>query len=463
MALLDIFGSTPSYYGGLLGEDELNRVRQQAQQQALQNTALALLQAGAPSRTPGNEALAIAQGLAGGQQAYKQSMEDALRGKMSEMQIQDFMLKQREAQAQRTRQEQMRQMFPQIFTQTVTPEERTMYGETAQVVRDEEGNLLPGAQITPAQRQISVDPNKLQALAMLSNDPLAAYSQIAKLVPDLRKAGFIGGMQQENPFSVFAKDESIPAPLRSVAAQYERSYATGQIDQETADKRLAELGTRVQSAQQFAQTQAGIEGQRQIANQLQQELKDLKKQGLEDSKMFRDAQFQLQKMLAEPKLAAAQEKVEQKAEAKTQLTDIVSDLATKYKNLRDMGAIVSSTDEGLGFGNIGAKLGSTAMGQAVGSAFGTKAQTERESIEQTRPLLLNLIKNATGMSAQQMNSNAEMQLYLNAATNPKLSYEANMDALRQLDRLFGIGTVAKQIEAEKKNPTKPTGATRSGW
>jgi len=103
MALLDIFGTTPSYYGGLLGEDELNRVRQQAQNQALQNTALALLQAGAPSRTPGNEALAIAQGLAGGQQAYKQSMEDALRGKMSEMQIQDFMQKQREAQAQKTR------------------------------------------------------------------------------------------------------------------------------------------------------------------------------------------------------------------------------------------------------------------------------------------------------------------------------------------------------------------------
>jgi len=470
MALLDIFGSTPSYYGGLLGEDELNRVRQQAQQQALQNTALALLQAGAPSRTPGNEALAIAQGLAGGQQAYRQTMQEGLQDKMQQMQIQDYQRKQQEAQAQRTRQEQMRQMFPQIFNQTVMPEERTMYGEAAQVVRDEEGNLLPGAQIIPAQRQISVDPNKLQALAMLSNDPLAAYSQIAKLVPDLRKAGFIGGMQQENPFSVFAKDESIPAPLRAVASQYERSYATGQIDQDTADKRLAELGTRVQSAQDRAQAQAGIEGQREAVNKLQERMADLKEQGLKDSKIYRDMmanlagqQFQLQKMLAEPKLAAAQEKVEQKAEAKTQLTDIVSDLATKYKNLRDMGAIVTSTDEGLGVGNVGAKLGSTAFGQAVGSAFGTKAQTERESIEQTRPLLLNLIKNATGMSAQQMNSNAEMQLYLNAATNPKLSYEANMDALRQLDRLFGIGTVAKQIEEEKKNPTKPTGATRSGW
>lgn len=470
MALLDIFGTTPSYYGGLLGEDELNRVRQQAQQQALQNTALALLQAGAPSRTPGNEALAIAQGLAGGQQAYKQSMEDALRGKMSEMQIQDFMLKQREAQAQKARQQQMREMFPQIFTQTVTPEQQTIFGQQAQVVRDEEGNLMPGAQITPAQRQISVDPNRLQALAMLSNDPLAAYSQIAKLVPDLRKAGFVGGMQQENPFTIFSKDETIPAPLRAVAAQYERSYATGQIDQDTADKRLAELGTRVQSAQDRAQAQAGIEGQRDAVNKLQERMADLKEQGLKDSKIYRDMmanlagqQFQLQKMLAEPKLAAAQEKIDQKAEAKTQLTDIVSDLATKYKNLRDMGAIVTSTDEGLGVGNVGAKLGSTAFGQAVGSAFGTKAQTERESIEQTRPLLLNLIKNATGMSAQQMNSNAEMQLYLNAATNPKLSYEANMDALRQLDRLFGIGTVAKQIEEEKKNPTKPTGATRSGW
>jgi len=463
MALLDIFGTTPSYYGGLLGEDELNRVRQQAQQQALQNTALALLQAGAPSRTPGNEALAIAQGLAGGQQAYRQSMQEGLQDKMQQMQIQDYQRKQQEAQAQRTRQEQMRQMFPQIFTQTVTPEQQTMYGEAARVVRDDEGNLMPGAQITPAKREVNVDMDKLKVLSMLSNDPLSTFFNIAEKVPALRKAGFIGGMQQENPFTIFAKDETIPAPLRAVAAQYERSYATGQIDQDAANKAVETIGQRVQSAQQFAQTQAGIESQREVVNKLQERMADLREQGMQDSKMFRDAQFQLQKMLAEPKLTAAQEKVEQKAEAKTQLTDIVSDLATKYKNLRDMGAIVSSTDAGLGVGNVGARLSASGFGQAVGSAFGTKAQTERESIEQTRPLLLNLIKNATGMSAQQMNSNAEMQLYLNAATNPKLSYEANMDALRQLDKLFGIGTVAKQIEEEKKNPKKPSGATRSGW
>jgi len=119
MALLDIFGTTPSYYGGLLGEDELNRVRQQAQQQALQNTALALLQAGAPSRTPGNEALAIAQGLAGGQQAYRQTMQEGLKDKMQEMQIKDYQRKQQEAENEKARMRLAQQMLPYAMQEQV--------------------------------------------------------------------------------------------------------------------------------------------------------------------------------------------------------------------------------------------------------------------------------------------------------------------------------------------------------
>jgi hypothetical protein len=119
MALLDIFGSTPSYYGGLLGEDELNRVRQQAQQQALQNTALALLQAGAPSRTPGNEALAIAQGLAGGQQAYRQTMQEGLKDKLQEMQIMDYQRKQKEAENEKARMRLAQGMLPYAMQEQV--------------------------------------------------------------------------------------------------------------------------------------------------------------------------------------------------------------------------------------------------------------------------------------------------------------------------------------------------------
>jgi len=169
MALLDIFGTTPSYYGGLLGEDELNRVRQQAQQQALQNTALALLQAGAPSRTPGNEALAIAQGLAGGQQAYKQSMEDALRGKMSEMQIQDFMQKQQEARAQKQRQQLAQQITMQGYTPGMPSEQMGSMG----------GDVVTTAPVEPSFNLQSIAP-KLMALGPEGLQQLSALSTAQK-------------------------------------------------------------------------------------------------------------------------------------------------------------------------------------------------------------------------------------------------------------------------------------------
>jgi len=183
MALLDIFGTTPSYYGGLLGEDELNRVRQQAQHQALQNTALALLQAGAPSRTPGNEALAIAQGLAGGQQAYKQSMEDALRGKMSEMQIQDFMQKQQEARAQKQRQQLAQQITMQGYTPGMPSEQMGSMG----------GDVVTTAPVEPSFNLQSIAP-KLMAIGPEGLQQLSALSTAQKSM--LGEAFTLGEGQQ---------------------------------------------------------------------------------------------------------------------------------------------------------------------------------------------------------------------------------------------------------------------------
>ena len=445
MALLDIFGTTPSYYGGLLGEDELNRVRQQAQQQALQNTALALLQAGAPSRTPGNEALAIAQGLAGGQQAYRQSMQEGLQDKMQQIQIQDYQRKQQEAQAQRTRQEQMRQMFPQIFTQTVTPEQQTMYGEAARVVRDDEGNLMPGAQITPAQRQISVDPNKLQALAMLSNDPLAAYSQIAKLVPDLRKAGFIGGMQQENPFSVFAKDESIPAPLRAVASQYERSYATGQIDQDTADKRLAELGTRVQSAQQFAQNQAGIEVQRQTANQLQQELKDLKARGMEDSNRFKELSAQNTAALLDLRRAQEANKPETFSYGQKKEFDVVTKANEEARTAADSASIADRAIP-LVSQAYGGRIESALKNVAGAVGYSTQAKDANDALLRLQNQLAVKTPKFSGPT-----SNADAARYDKAVgdlANPSVS---GTEKLRALADIKMLSEKAKDYATQQEN------------
>lgn len=125
-----------------------------------------------------------------------------------------------------------------------------------------------------------------------------------------------------------------------------------------------------------------------------------------------------------------------KGTAREEMSGVVQQLRNNYDALKQGGGIVT---QGGGTSNIAARLSQSGIGQFVGGAIGSANQTERQKIEQTRPLLLNLIKNATGMSAQQMNSNAEMQLYLKAATDPTLSYEANMSALDNLDRLYGLG------------------------
>ena len=125
-------------------------------------------------------------------------------------------------------------------------------------------------------------------------------------------------------------------------------------------------------------------------------------------------------------------------------TEIVK-LKDSYDKLYTGGGI---TDPSLKIGsNLAGKASSSDLGQSIGSTFGTKNATERDKIAQTRPLLMGAIMKATGMSAKQIDSNAELKLWLSTATDPKKSYEANMEALGNLENLYGVTALDKQ------NPT----------
>ena len=221
-----------------------------------------------------------------GQQAYKQALREGVQEKLAGLQINEMLRKTQEA-------ERMRTMFPQIFNVTQTPEQQTIFGQPAQVIRDEEGNLMPGAQVTPSQRQVSVDLNKLQALAAQSGNPLETLSTFAKLVPDLRKAGFVGaGQQQDNPFAIFTNDETIPANIRAVANQYANSYKQGLIEPDKVDERVRQIGDALTRAattkenadfrqQQLAQSLQIAQGNQAIAlgnQQIQSLLAQIKAQ-----------------------------------------------------------------------------------------------------------------------------------------------------------------------------------------
>jgi len=182
MALLDSFyGTTPEYFGGLLGENELNRLRGQAQDQSLMTMASALLQAGAPSRTPGGGALAIAQGLQQGQQAYKQALNQGLQEKLQATQLSEMMRKQQEAEA-------VRKFLPNLITPGAV--EQNWSGAPEQI-----GQYFKTGAIPTQQGPSTVNKEALMKLAIASPESFAKYKS---LLPEYK---FEGGIAYEvSPF-----------------------------------------------------------------------------------------------------------------------------------------------------------------------------------------------------------------------------------------------------------------------
>ncbi len=456
--LLDIFGTGGTETLGLLGMSpaEIQRNRDDAQAQALYGLAARLFQGG-------NTGQSIAEGLQQGQRLYSAAMQNQLQDQLQGVQLKDLLRKRKLEEEATARQAMIDRAVAGSFRPAVA-------GTPAQMV-EEEGRYIgetPAVAAQPAMLDLASIAPALMAsregrttLADLVNAQKAMRPEIVKfneneqvfeVNPFTNTRTQIAGLGMnapqglDNPFAMFSTDKTVPANVRSLAKQYEKSFSLGLITPSKVDERVRQLSEMTQRVQQFETTQQSLAEQRNQTNAITQGNQEIKR-------MMAEAKLEQEK-------AKNLEKANTKSEAKDQLTATVEQLKGKYDTLLQEGGIVSTQAGGME--NIGARLSSSGVGRAVGGAVGTKTQEQRQSIEQTRPLLLNLIKNATGMSAQQMNSNAEMQLYLNAATNPDLSYEANMDALKNLDRLFGLGTAADKIEKSIAAPQKP-GKSRSGW
>jgi hypothetical protein len=252
-------------FGGASALDEYMTPEQRAQlqNQGVMAAAMQLLAASGPSRTPIGLGQAIGQAYGAGQQGYQAAQQNMFQSLEMKRRLDEAKRVKELQDEEVTRAIQMRELLPQAFKSTLTPEQMTINGIPTRVVMDDEGNIMPGAEVTPASRQLTIDPNKLQVLAMLSKNPLESLSQIAKLVPELRRAGFTGtGAAQENPFSVFTSDPTVPDSIKKIAQQYERSYSSGQMDPDKVDERVRQIGERLQSSAQFAETTAGREAQR---------------------------------------------------------------------------------------------------------------------------------------------------------------------------------------------------------
>lgn len=218
--LAQLFPQAPSYFPGLLGQEQANLLQQQAQRQGLLGIGMGLLQAAAPSTTRPSLGAGIAQGLSAGQQMAQNVYAQRL---------QEQQIAQKLAEQQRTLQQQaqMRQLFPQVF-QTTT-ERGALAGEEGPV--------------PTAEQRISIDPAKLALLTSVSPDPIAALANISKIIPELRKGGVLGGMAiGADPFAPFMASDN--ENIRTMAANYSRSFRTGALD-ETAINRAVEVMSKM--------------------------------------------------------------------------------------------------------------------------------------------------------------------------------------------------------------------------
>lgn len=143
----------------------------------------------------------------------------------------------------------------------------------------------------------------------------------------------------------------------------------------------------------------------------------------------------------EPGAALRINKAEQ---GKSQLADDLDNLRASFQALDEMRAIPSTERNVLS--NLASGLAATGVGQKTGQLFGTEAQVERDVINSARSRLVNSIKNATGMSAQQLNSNVELQTMLKSISDPGQAVEAAMRIIDDIENAYvkGSGTLPKR-------------------
>ena len=151
----------------------------------------------------------------------------------------------------------------------------------------------------------------------------------------------------------------------------------------------------------------------------------------------------------------AEAELQKKAAGAGDVDIALGTLRDAYNRLEKGGGITSTANSGLE--NIPASISASGPGQAIGKMLGTNNQSARNDIAMARPALLAALMRATGMSAKQMDSNAELKLWLATATDPTLDVEANRRALDAIEKKYLGG-------AKLGGPTAgASGGASGGW
>lgn len=235
------------------------------------------------------------------------------------------------------------------------------------------------------------------------------------------------------------------APLQEQAMQFALAKDAQGMQNENA--RLGILSRQQQAAEEMGRAKLGILAQAQ-ANRPNPNI-------AKPPPGYRPtANGNLEAIPGGPADLKAQADAQKKATGVEDVDVALGTLRDAYDRLEKGGGITSTTNSVLG--NLAASVSASPIGQIEGRVFGTQNQSARNDIAMARPALLAALMKATGMSAKQMDSNAELKLWLSTATDPTLDIQANRRALDNIEKKYISGRGGAPAA-----PSAPSGTPRS--
>lgn len=219
----------PSYYEGLLSEDDMSSLRNQALASGLLGAGRAFAQAGAPNLMP--QASGFTNAFSNFQEGYQGQLDTALNNMLKATQVQELVRKQKEA-----------QQLKQLYASAATPKYQTIPGAQTPIPSDV-GFEYPAVTQAPAtQKLVGYDYDLTKIIPMLqASGNFAAIKDIADSTKSLRQSGLMGGAQAPSPFAPYLNS---PSPeVRIQAQNYDAAFKTGRISEDVADKYTVPLAT----------------------------------------------------------------------------------------------------------------------------------------------------------------------------------------------------------------------------
>lgn len=135
--------------------------------------------------------------------------------------------------------------------------------------------------------------------------------------------------------------------------------------------------------------------------------------------------------------------MQQKVSGMKKLNIVTNRMVDYFDELDKKGGIIN-VDKSSAH-NIGVKARTSNLAQSAAGSIGEEIQSIRQSIQNAKPLLLQSIRQSTGMSARGMDSDKELQFYLASVGDETKDLQSNLAALSLLDELYGTGEIAAKL------------------